>query len=180
MGGMFTQLLAVEEPGRLDALVLMDTHHGSVPGLDWEILELGIELASTEGMDPVADIVAVMGENDPLATPAHRRLIEERPDRKAQSDRNLRVASPAMYAAMLRALPDQVDRLERLSRVPVRTLVIVGEQDRPFLEASERMAETIPDARLVVIPDAGHSPQLEAPDAWWKAMSEFLDEVADA
>jgi pimeloyl-ACP methyl ester carboxylesterase len=41
------------------------------------------------------------------------------------------------------------------------------------------MAGTIPGARLALIPDAGHSPQLEAPDAWWLAVSGFLDEVAE-
>ena len=30
------------------------------------------------------------------------------------------------------------------------------------------MAEAIPDARVEIIPDAGHSPQFEAPDTWWK------------
>ena len=39
------------------------------------------------------------------------------------------------------------------------------------------MAATIPGARLVVIPDAGHSPQFENPDAWRAAMLEFLGSV---
>ena len=43
--------------------------------------------------------------------------------------------------------------------------------------ASHRMATTIPDARRVEIPDAGHSPQFENPDAWWGAVHDFLDEV---
>jgi pimeloyl-ACP methyl ester carboxylesterase len=36
------------------------------------------------------------------------------------------------------------------------------------------MAATIPGARLAVIPGGGHSPQLEAPAAWWEALSGFL------
>ena len=56
-------------------------------------------------------------------------------------------------------------------------LVIVGEQDAPFLGSSQRLAKAIPGARLVVIPDAGHSPQFENPDAWWQALSAFLREV---
>ena len=39
------------------------------------------------------------------------------------------------------------------------------------------MADAIPDAELVVIPDAGHSPQFEAPEAWWDAVSGFLEQV---
>jgi len=35
-----------------------------------------------------------------------------------------------------------------------------------------------PGAELAVIPDAGHSPQFENPDAWWSALSTFLARVA--
>ena len=55
--------------------------------------------------------------------------------------------------------------------------MLVGEQDAPFIAPSERMAKAIDGARLVVIPDAGHSPQFENPDAWWDALTSFLDEV---
>ena len=53
------------------------------------------------------------------------------------------------------------------------TLVLVGEQDAPFLKPSRRMADAIPGAELVVIPDAGHSPQFESPELWWKALSDL-------
>jgi pimeloyl-ACP methyl ester carboxylesterase len=36
------------------------------------------------------------------------------------------------------------------------------------------MAEAIPGASLAVIPDAGHAPQFESPDHWWKALTTFL------
>ena len=67
------------------------------------------------------------------------------------------------------------DRLAQLATLTVPTLVVVGEQDTPFLEASQAMAEAIPGAELVVLPDAGHSPQFEAPEAWWDVVSGFLD-----
>ena len=54
------------------------------------------------------------------------------------------------------------------------TLVMVGEQDSPLVGPSHRMAEAIPAGRLAVVPDAGHSPQFENPDAWWDALSTFL------
>jgi pimeloyl-ACP methyl ester carboxylesterase len=56
--------------------------------------------------------------------------------------------------------------------------VIVGEHDEPFLSHSQRMAKAIPTARLVVIPDAGHSPQFENTEAWWDALTSFLQEVS--
>jgi pimeloyl-ACP methyl ester carboxylesterase len=39
------------------------------------------------------------------------------------------------------------------------------------------MAATIPGAELVVIPEAGHSPQFEQPDAWYAALVGFLSSV---
>jgi pimeloyl-ACP methyl ester carboxylesterase len=39
------------------------------------------------------------------------------------------------------------------------------------------MADAIPGARLVVVPDAGHSPQFEAPEAWWDVVAGFLEDV---
>jgi pimeloyl-ACP methyl ester carboxylesterase len=36
------------------------------------------------------------------------------------------------------------------------------------------MAAAIAGAQLVVVPDAGHSPQFENPDAWFAAVHAFL------
>ena len=47
----------------------------------------------------------------------------------------------------------------------------------PIVKPSQAMADRIPNAELAVIPDAGHSPQFENPDAWWAALSTFLARV---
>ena len=80
---------------------------------------------------------------------------------------------------MLTAITDPAggDRLDALASVTVPALVLVGEQDTPFLKPSHRMAEAIPGAELAVLPDGGHSPQFESPDHWWKALSTFLERV---
>ena len=59
-------------------------------------------------------------------------------------------------------------------------LVMVGEQDEPFVVASRAMAEAIPGAELVVIPNAGHSPQFENPEAWIAALTGFLSALPAA
>jgi pimeloyl-ACP methyl ester carboxylesterase len=38
------------------------------------------------------------------------------------------------------------------------------------------MAEQIPAARVRLVSDAGHAPQLEAPDLFARLLGEFLDE----
>ncbi len=70
-------------------------------------------------------------------------------------------------AAALRGLgtgvmPSLWDRLEELA-LPVD--LVVGERDAKFRAIAERMAAALPNARLHVIPGAGHAVQLEAPDA---------------
>jgi pimeloyl-ACP methyl ester carboxylesterase len=58
----------------------------------------------------------------------------------------------------------------------VPTLVVVGEDDAEFRAAGDYMATKIPDARLAVIPAAGHSPNLDQPDAFEAAVRSFLHE----
>ena len=55
--------------------------------------------------------------------------------------------------------------------------VIVGDEDTPFLSSCRLMADTIAGAQLAVIPDAGHSPQFESPDAWFEALDGFLSSL---
>ena len=55
---------------------------------------------------------------------------------------------------------------------------ILALQGKPFDFAANKELLSIPTARLVVIPDAGHSPQFENTDAWWKALTSFLQEVS--
>jgi len=83
----------------------------------------------------------------------------------AHSDR-LR-STPNGLAAALRglgtgALPPLWQRLPELT-VPVT--LIVGERDVKFRATAEAMAELIPDARVAVVPGAGHAVHLERPEA---------------
>jgi pimeloyl-ACP methyl ester carboxylesterase len=178
MGGMIAQVLTLDAPERVEALILMDTGHGSLT-VDPALLELAVTTAREQGIDVVADF---MGANDdgPLASDAWRRKVAEDPSYKERGDRNLRASSPAMFAAMIQQISSTPDRLGELAAVSVPTLVMVGEEDAPFLGASRRMADTIPDARLAVLPGGGHSPQFEAPEAWLAVMTDFLGSLAPA
>ena len=173
MGGMVAQVLALRAPERLDGLVLMDTHHGPLP-IDAELAGHAVALAREAGMQVLADALIARAGEGPLETPAAARLRRERPDLEAVNERKLRGCSAVMYAAMVTEMLGQEDRLEALRGVDLPTLVVVGEQDRPLVGASRRMAEAIPGARLEVIADAGHSPQVEAPEAWAEVVRGFL------
>lgn len=177
MGGMIVQHVVLDHPDRVVALVLMDTSHGVPDDLDAEILALGREVVLDGGMPALLEAMRAM-ESDMLDTPAHQRLLAERDGYREFGDDKLLASSPAMWVAMIDEILGQPDRLERLRDVDVPTLVIVGEQDTAFIAHAERMAKAIPGAILEVIPNAGHSPQFENPDAWWTALTSFLDGVA--
>jgi pimeloyl-ACP methyl ester carboxylesterase len=174
MGGMIAQFMARKAADRLDGLILMDTSHGPLDTLDPDLVRAAVDIVRTQGMDGLADIMA--GQDGPLETPAHRRLITERPGYAEFEDRKFRGTSPALYAAMAPAFVATADRLDGLSELPssLPVLVLVGDQDKPFIGPSERMAAVVGRGTLAVIPDAGHCPQFENSDAWWSALQGFL------
>lgn len=177
MGGMVVQHVALRASERVAALVLMDTSHEPVP-VDPELVTQALDLVRTEGIDALADLLTEL--DGPLETEAYRRTVAEHPEYAELGDRNLRASSQAMYLAMARLITQGEDRLANLTALTMPTLVLVGDQDEPFLEPSRRMAETIGGARLVVLPGGGHSPQFEAPRAWFAALTGFLDELVES
>ncbi|HEY0437081.1 MAG TPA: alpha/beta fold hydrolase [Phenylobacterium sp.] len=64
--------------------------------------------------------------------------------------------------------------IENLPDIAVPAVVIVGANDTPFLAASDYMAGKIPGAKKAVIPDAGHSANIDQPDAFNAALLDFL------
>jgi pimeloyl-ACP methyl ester carboxylesterase len=69
---------------------------------------------------------------------------------------------------------DGSDVIDGLGSIRVPTLVIVGDQDQPFLAPCEYMAKKISGARLEVIPGAGHSSNLDQPAIFNRVLADFL------
>jgi pimeloyl-ACP methyl ester carboxylesterase len=82
-----------------------------------------------------------------------------------------------MWTSLMHEIVTQPDQLTELAALAVPSLGIVGEQDAMFLKPMDDIVTTVPGARLVVVPDAGHSPQFENPAVWIAAMLEFLDSL---
>jgi len=177
MGGMVARRLVLAHPERVEALMLMDTSPGAVASVDPDLFEAAATIALEQGKDvlkPLLDAAAT------LETPAYRRLLDERAGYREFCDRKWADLSGVMWGAMAREMARQPDELARMAAIACPTLVIVGEQDEPFLAASQAMADTISGARLVVIAGAGHSPQFENPGAWIAAVREFLGSLVAA
>ncbi len=90
--------------------------------------------------------------------------------------------SAAGLAKAARGMLAQFDSrvIESLEHIKVPTLLIVGANDTPFLNATDYMASKIPNVRKVVIPDAGHAANIDQPEKFNEAVLSFLDDVVGA
>jgi pimeloyl-ACP methyl ester carboxylesterase len=64
--------------------------------------------------------------------------------------------------------------ISSLPAIAVPTLVVVGDADLPFLAAADYVTAKVPGARKVVIEGAGHASNVDQPEAFNRAVTEFL------
>ena len=62
--------------------------------------------------------------------------------------------------------PSLFDLVDKMKTISVPTLIMTGDEDWPCLEPGLLMKRTIPTAALVVMPNAGHTINLEDPAAF--------------
>jgi pimeloyl-ACP methyl ester carboxylesterase len=88
--------------------------------------------------------------------------------------------SAAGLALAARGMLAQQDAtiLESLPSINVPTLVLVGGEDAAFIAPTDYMAAKIPGAVKVVIPDAGHAANIDQPDAFNRAVLDFLEKIS--
>jgi pimeloyl-ACP methyl ester carboxylesterase len=65
----------------------------------------------------------------------------------------------------------------QMRQLQVPTLIMTGDEDEPCLEPALFMKRTIPTAGLVVFPKSGHTINLEEPEAFNRALDDFLTAV---
>jgi pimeloyl-ACP methyl ester carboxylesterase len=156
MGGAVAQALALAQPGRLAGLVLIGT------GAKLRVLPRLVDLLRErprEGQSLIQDLSFAPG------TP---------PECGEIIDRVLREGTPLVTLGDYLAC-DRFDVRDRLAGIRIPTLVVTGREDRLTpLRYGRFLAETIPEALLVEIEDAGHFPQLEQPARVNAAIREFL------
>ena len=176
MGGMVARKIALHEPDRVEALVMMDTSAGPVPGFDPALVEIAVDVALTQGKDALKELLDFA---QTLESPAHKQVVEKRPGYAEFEARKWDDMSEIMWATLLHELAHQTDDLPAMAEASLPPLlVLVGEQDEPFVRAADAMIASIPHAQLAVIPEAGHSPQFENADAWIGALGGFLSSLS--
>jgi pimeloyl-ACP methyl ester carboxylesterase len=179
MGGMLALRAALAAPGRVASLLLMNTAPGPLGFVDRDTVALAGRVAREAGMAALAQILRARAADDPTRSPADRRVEEEWGAERFWAWRSARIEAmdPAAWEPLALALAEQEDLTPRLAGLPHPALVLVGELDHEFRGPSEVLARELPDARLAVLPAAGHQPQHEAPEAWRAAVLAHLARV---
>jgi len=103
-----------------------------------------------------------------------------RPELIAKVNDWMAAASPAGLAGGLLAMRDRRDYTGILPSFELPALVIGAEQDRAIpAQESRVLAEKLAAAELRLIPEAGHMVNLEQPEAFNRALLEFLARIED-
>jgi len=154
LGGYMSLAFHLKHPDRTRALLIIDTG----PGYKKD--------EAREGWNANALKTAERYQKDGLA-------------RLAAGSQEMRTASHRSADGLVRAARGMLTQrdarvINSLPEIAVPSLVVVGANDTPFLAASDYMASKIPGAKKAVIPDAGHSANLDQPALFNAAVLDFL------
>jgi pimeloyl-ACP methyl ester carboxylesterase len=159
LGGYLSLDFALRFPDRVAGLVLIDTGPGfrnDAARDDWN------RRAERTAARLAERGLAAVGSSAELHASEHRD------------------ASGLIQAARYTLTQRDSHVLDGLPRIAVPVLVVVGSQDDPFLAAADYMTAKIPQARKVVIPGAGHAPNVDKPELFDTELRRFLDEITPA
>ena len=178
MGGRVALRLALGAPDRLWALVL----ESASPGID-DASEREDRVRSDAAL---ADDIERNGieafvdrwEAIPLFASQGRLAAAVREELRHQRLRNSLVGlANSLRGAGAGQEPPVLGRLGEL-RIP--TLLIAGALDQKYVALARKMSDALPCARMQIVPDAGHATHLEQPEAFGRAVGDFLRTTNDA
>lgn len=171
MGGFMAFELVLEYPDMVSALALVDTSSGEferAPGYAELRTQLD-ELARTEGMEAAF-------EHNAAHNPMTREHFEKHPERREISKQKMLETSVDGYVYVANSFSRWESLTPRLAEIKVPTLIVVGDEDAPFIKPSRIMKDSIANSKLAFIAGSGHSPHEEVPDAFNDVLLSFLDE----
>lgn len=170
MGGYATFAFLRKYPQRVKGLILADTRPGADTAEAKANRENVARIAEEQGTEAIADVQV------PKLLSAY--TLQHHPEVEARVRQMIAAATPQGIAAASRGMALRADSTDLLASIICPTLVIVGQQDGLTPpEVARDYAAQIPDAQLVVISDAGHLSNLEQPEAFVQAVSNFLQGI---
>jgi pimeloyl-ACP methyl ester carboxylesterase len=175
LGGRVVLEVALARPDLVRALVLVAP---GMPGHEWSE-----ELRALWGEEEAA---FEAGDLDGAVEVSLRTWVDGPRRRPEDVDPGVRRRVAEMQRQAYELQRDWVDEdllvpdlAQRLGEVGVPTLVLVGEEDQPDMQAiAERLGREIPGARLATIPATAHVPSMERPREFDELVLPFLAETA--
>jgi pimeloyl-ACP methyl ester carboxylesterase len=192
MGGRVALGLALDSPEKVDRLVLVDALGIGAPR---RVLAYSILLTRGLGELTLRGTARALRQMNPTMIRRFWGWYLKRPNRVDTIWTDERIAShgtllatPAYRAAYLsalrsiagmRQLRDGVVVQDRLTELRMPTLLIWGGHDHIFPASHAQVAMgRIPNGRLEVFDDSGHTPQMEEPERFNRLVLDFLGEPA--
>lgn len=175
MGGRVALSYAVARPRRLSSLVLVGASAG--------IADPGERAARRSSDDHLADRLEAEGIEWFVDYWMAQEILRPRSGRAAAAEamgRRQRLDNdPIALAGVLRGLgTGAMPPLHHaLAGVDLPVAVVAGEADGKYRRIASELVLTMPDARLMVIPGAGHSVHTDNPDELAAALLPFFAEV---
>ena len=172
LGGMIAQQLAVDHPDRVRRMILLGTGPRGGEGMTFT------ELSVDELADPVALLMFAFFTPSATSQAAGRAYIERLKLRVVDRDAPVSGNAATAQLAAIRewgAVP-ATDRYVMLSRIHQPVLVVHGNKDvvvnpiNAFL-----LAQHLPDAQLVMYPDASHGAQSQHAEIFLEHLQLFLN-----
>jgi 4,5:9,10-diseco-3-hydroxy-5,9,17-trioxoandrosta-1(10),2-diene-4-oate hydrolase len=192
MGGRVALGLALDSPEKVERLVLVDALGVGAPR---RVLAYSILLTRGLGELTLRGTARALRQMNPAVIRRFWGWYLKRPNRVASiwSDERIAnhgtlLATPEYRAAYLsalrsiagmRQLRNGVVVEDRLAELRMPTLLIWGGHDHIFPASHARAAkDRIPNGRLEIFDDSGHTPQMEEPDRFNRVVFDFLQEPA--
>lgn len=163
LGGFVGQWLGIHRPERIDRLILSNTAAHLGPPAQWDAA-----IAAVREADDMRDTAETFLRNwfPPRLLETEKPVVDTFRTQVLETDPRGLVGSWALVR--------DTDMRRTIALIPRPTLVIVGEDDRVTTAAhGEALAETIPGARLRVLP-AAHMTHIEYPEEFTEAVVTFL------
>lgn len=176
MGGFCALHLGLRHPELVSSLVVAGCGYGAPPHARDAFRRESAVIARAfqqEGSAAVAERYAV--------GPARVQFQNKNPEAWATFAAALAEhSSLGMARTMMgvqRERPSLYDLRGELAELSVPVMIVAGDEDDGCLEANVMLKQTLPAAGLVVIPNTGHTCNLEEPAVFNRIVTDFLDAV---